>query len=272
MSKFISFIALAVLFSTYTIAQTKVIKGQVFTDKAAKAGVFIKIKELSKGTVSGPLGEFKLTGIPEGNYSLEVSYVGFITQEIKVTVRTEDLDLGNIKLQEDFLELEQVVITATRSEVRRKDAPIVCNILTDKILKATQSITLSEGLSFQPALRIENNCQNCGFNGLRMNGLESAYSQVLIDGRPIFNSLQGVYGLEQIPANMIERVEIVRSGGSALYGSSAVAGTVNVITKEPKNNSFYLNSNQSLIDGQASDRTFMAGTDIVNENKTTGLH
>ena len=271
MSKFISFIALAVLFSTYTIAQTKVIKGQVFTDKAAKAGVFIKIKELSKGTVSGPLGEFKLTGIPEGNYSLEVSYVGFITQEIKVTVRTEDLDLGNIKLQEDFLELEQVVITATRSEVRRKDAPIVCNILTDKILKATQSITLSEGLSFQPALRIENNCQNCGFNGLRMNGLESAYSQVLIDGRPIFNSLQGVYGLEQIPANMIERVEIVRSGGSALYGSSAVAGTVNVITKEPKNNSFYLNSNQSLIDGQASDRTFMAGTDIVNKNKTTGF-
>jgi outer membrane receptor for ferrienterochelin and colicins len=271
MSKFISAIVTAILFSAYSTAQSRSIRGKISSEKAPIAGVSIKIKEISKETVSGLSGQFKLEGISKGNYTLQLSYVGFVSQEIKVTVTNDDLDLGDIKLKDDFLQLEQVVITATRNEIRRKDAPIVCNILSDKILKATQSITLSEGLSFQPALRIENNCQNCGFNGLRMNGLESAYSQVLIDGRPIFNSLQGVYGLEQIPANMIERVEIVRSGGSALYGSSAVAGTVNVITKEPKKNSFYVTTNQSLINGEAFDRTFMAGADVVNENKTTGL-
>lgn len=271
MLKIISILVFTLLFSNGLSAQNYSIKGKTFDGIASISGVTIKIKELSKATISGQSGEFKFDGIPKGNYTLGISYVGFISQEIKVMLNNEDLNIGKIKLKEDFLELEQVVVTATRNEVLRKDAPIICNILGDKILKATQSITLSEGLSFQPALRIENNCQNCGFNGLRMNGLESAYSQVLIDGRPIFNSLQGVYGLEQIPANMIERVEIVRSGGSALYGSSAVAGTVNVITKEPKKNSFYITTNQSLINGEASDRTFMAGTDVVNENKTIGL-
>jgi outer membrane receptor for ferrienterochelin and colicins len=271
MHKILSIIVFALLYSNGLSAQNYSIKGKTLNETASISGVVIKIKELSKATISGQSGEFKFDGIPKGNYTLGISYIGFISQEIKVTLKDEDLDIGTLKLKEDFLELEQVVITATRNEVLRKDAPIICNILGDKILKATQSITLSEGLSFQPALRIENNCQNCGFNGLRMNGLESAYSQVLIDGRPIFNSLQGVYGLEQIPSNMIERVEIVRSGGSALYGSSAVAGTVNVITKEPKKNSYYLTTNQSLINGEASDRTFMAGTDVVNENRTTGL-
>ncbi|MCK0205650.1 TonB-dependent receptor plug domain-containing protein, partial [Ornithobacterium rhinotracheale] len=140
---------------------------------------------------------------------------------------------------------------------------IVCNLLDDRILHATQSVTLSEGLNFQPALRMEDNCQNCGFNSLRMNGLEGAYSQILIDGRPIYNSLQGVYGLEQIPANMIDRVEVVRSGGSALYGSSAIAGTVNIITKEPINNRAYISTNQAYIGGKSADRTYMAGADVV---------
>jgi outer membrane receptor for ferrienterochelin and colicins len=271
MHKIISVIVFKLLFSNVLLAQNHSIKGKTSDEITSIVNVNIKIKELLRETTSGQSGEFKFNGIPKGNYTLGISSVGFISQEIKVSLNNEDLDIGTIKLKEDFLELEQVVITATRNEVLRKDAPIICNILGDKILKATQSITLSEGLSFQPALRIENNCQNCGFNGLRMNGLESAYSQVLIDGRPIFNSLQGVYGLEQIPVNMIERVEIVRSGGSALYGSSAVAGTVNVITKEPKKNSYYVTTNQSLINGEASDRTFMAGTDVVHENRTTGL-
>ena len=86
-------------------------------------------------------------------------------------------------------------------------------------------------------MRVENNCQNCGFQQVRINGLEGPYTQILVDSRPIFSALTGVYGLEQIPANMIERVEIMRGGGSALFGSSAIAGTINIITKEPLRNS-----------------------------------
>ena len=74
-----------------------------------------------------------------------------------------------------------------------------------------------------------------------MNGLAGGYSQILINGRPIFSPLTGLYGMEQIPANMIDRIEVVRGVGSSLYGSSAVGGTVNVITKVPRNNSYVVN-------------------------------
>ena len=85
-----------------------------------------------------------------------------------------------------------------------------------QMLEVTNSKTLSDGLGFQPGLRVENNCQNCGTTQLRINGMEGSYSQILIDSRPLIGALAGVYGLEQIPANMIERIEVVRGGGSAL--------------------------------------------------------
>ena len=98
------------------------------------------------------------------------------------------------------------------------------NVLDAKIFDNTQSSFLSQALKFQPGVRVEDNCQNCGFSQVRINGLEGPYSQVLIDSRPVFSSLAGIYGLEQIPTNMIERVEVMRGGGSALFGSSAIAG------------------------------------------------
>ena len=96
---------------------------------------------------------------------------------------------------------------------------------------------LAEGLSFQPGVRVEDDCQNCGFAQVRINGLDGHYSQILVDSHPIFSSLTGVYGLEQIPASMIERVEVLRGGGSALFGSSAIGGTINIITRDPLRNS-----------------------------------
>jgi outer membrane receptor for ferrienterochelin and colicins len=252
-------------------AQKFSIRGKITDGKTPLVGVPIRIFGLSAGTTTNQTGDFVLENIPSGIYTLKISFIGYLSEEISVAVVNSDSVLPDIQLKEDYLQLEQVVVTATRNEVLRIDAPIICNLLDDKILDATQSITLSEGLSFQPALRMENNCQSCGFNSLRMNGLEGAYTQILIDGRPIYTSLQGVYGLEQIPANMIERVEVVRSGGSALYGSSAVAGTVNVITKEPTENSHYLATNQSFINGTTPDRTYLLGADVLNESKTAGL-
>lgn len=82
---------------------------------------------------------------------------------------------------------------------------------------------MGENLNYCPGLRMENNCQNCGSSQVRMNGMDGPYSQILINGRPIFSSLASVYGLELIPTNMIDRIEIVRGGGSALYGSNAIA-------------------------------------------------
>ena len=95
-----------------------------------------------------------------------------------------------------------------------------------RFFTTTNAVNLAQGLNFQPGVRVETNCQNCGFQQVRINGLDGPYTQILIDSRPIFSALSGVYGLEQIPANMIERVEVMRGGGSALFGSSAIAGTI----------------------------------------------
>jgi outer membrane receptor for ferrienterochelin and colicins len=164
-----------------------------------------------------------------------------------------------------------VVVSGTRYEQDRVNNPVVVNVLDDKLLNATQSIAISEGLNFQPGVRVETNCQNCGFTQVRLNGLEGAYSQILINSRPIFSALNSVYGLDQIPANIVEQVEVVRSGGSALYGSNAIGGTINIITKEPVENAWEIRSNTALIGGDALDQTFNINGSIVNESLTSGV-
>ena len=104
-----------------------------------------------------------------------------------------------------------------------------------------------------------------------MNGLAGGYSQILINGRPIFSPLMGLYGMEQLPVNMIDRIEVVRGGGSSLYGSSAIGGTVNVITKIPKRDSFELNSFYQNINGKTSDYLLNGNASFVSENRDAGV-
>ncbi|MFS6554203.1 TonB-dependent receptor plug domain-containing protein, partial [Parabacteroides distasonis] len=114
--------------------------------------------------------------------------------------------------------------------------------------------------------------QNCGFQQVRINGLEGPYTQILIDSRPIFSALSGVYGLEQIPANMIDRVEIMRGGGSALFGSSAIAGTINIITKEPLRNSAQISHTlTSIYDASAIDNNTTLNASLVTDDHKMGI-
>ena len=126
-------------------------------------------------------------------------------------------------------------------------------------------------MSFTPGLRVDLNCQNCGLPDVRMNGLAGAYSQILINGRPSYGTLSGVYGLEQIPANMIERIEVVKGGGSSLYGANAIAGTINIITKDPSDNSFTLSTNTALIAGDALDNTLTFNSSTVSDDFNSGV-
>jgi outer membrane receptor for ferrienterochelin and colicins len=130
---------------------------------------------------------------------------------------------------------------------------------------------LADGLNYQPGVRVETNCQNCGFTQVRLNGLGGQYTQILVNSRPVFSALNGVYGLEQIPVSIIDRVEVVRSGGSALFGSNAIAGTINVITKEPVNDSWEISSNLGIIGGEALDRNVNLNASTVSEDLTSGV-
>ena len=163
------------------------------------------------------------------------------------------------------------MVSANRNETNRKEAPTIVNLITPKLFENTNSVCLAQGLNFQPGLRVETNCQNCGFQQVRINGLDGPYSQILIDSRPIFSALAGVYGIEQIPTNMIERVEVVRGGGSALFGSSAIAGVINIITKEPTSNSVTVSNTTNLMGGEKPDINTTVNASVVSDDNKAGI-
>ena len=203
----------------------------------ALPNVQVLVKGTTIGTTTDVHGAFTLPDMAPGTYTIQARLVGYGVEESRVGLeagRSRHLDFY---LHQQSIDLDGVVVSANRQETLRRHAPSLVTVLSQEIFKKTNSENLSQGLRFQPGLRIEDNCQNCGFNQVRINGLEGAYSQILIDSRPVFSSLAGVYGLEQIPASMIERVEVVRGGGSALFGANAVGGVINVITREPLRNS-----------------------------------
>ncbi|QOW10241.1 TonB-dependent receptor [Kaistella flava (ex Peng et al. 2021)] len=168
-------------------------------------------------------------------------------------------------------DIDQVVITGTRTPKRKTDSPVIVNLINSKTLDQVVATTLSEGLKYQPGLRVETDCQTCNYTQLRINGLQGGYSQILINSRPLFSPLMGLYGMEQIPTNMIDRIEVVRGGVSALYGSSAIGGTVNVITKIPDGNNFSFTNTLQSIKGQTIDNIITGNASFVNEARNMGV-
>ena len=176
----------------------------------------------------------------------------------------------NEKLRQNaFQQLDIITITGTKTEKKRTQNPIVVNVIDAQKMEEVGACTLSDGLRFQTGLRVEVNCQTCNYTQLRMNGLAGGYSQVLIDSRPIFSPLTGLYGLEQIPKNMIDKIEVVKGGGSVLYGSSAIGGTVNILTKIPKKNQFEINYTLQNTKG-AFDNILNATGAVVSKNRKMG--
>lgn len=177
-------------------------------------------------------------------------------------------DEDNDSIYDAFM-LDQVVVTSSKSEVKRRNSPALVNVMPSTLLTTVGACSLADGLSFQPGVRVENDCQNCGFTQVRINGLDGHYSQILMNSRPVFSALTGVYGLEQIPANMIDRVEVMRGGGSALFGSSAIGGTVNIITKDPSENSARVSHTLMSIgpSGKLDNNTTLNASVVTKNNK-----
>ena len=235
--------------------------------------ITVILKGTTIGTTTDNSGHYFLKNLPEGKFTLEFKYLGYktVTRDVKLEKgKTQEV---NVEMEEDRIALDGVVVSANRSETSRRLAPTLVNVIDSKVFNTTSAVNLAQGLNFQPGVRVETNCQNCGFQQVRINGLDGPYTQILIDSRPIFSALSGVYGLEQIPANMIDRVEVMRGGGSALFGSSAIAGTINIITKEPLRNSGELTHTLSSIGGSSSfDNNTTLNASLVTENGKAGMY
>lgn len=216
-------------------------------------------------------GHYVLRNLPMGSYQLSAYLLGYQTQIKDVVIEKGKTIEINFELEEDAVLLNNVVVSANKNETNRKETPTIVNVITPKLFENTNSVCMADGLNFQSGLRLENNCQNCGFTQVRINGLEGTYSQILMDSRAINSALAGVYGLEQIPVNMIERVEVIRGGGSALFGSNAVAGTINIITREPTHNSVNISNTTSLINGKTPDVNTSLNASVVSNAGRAGI-
>ena len=267
--KRIAQLIIGILFST-TAAQEIELTGVVESDEKPVPFANISISGTNQGVSADIDGQFSIM-IKLENQDLTIQAIGFKTRTI--TINAEDYVQKDllINLEEDALGLDQVVISATRNRINLKEAPVIVNVLNSKLFNATQSASVAETLNFQPGVRVETNCQNCGFTQVRLNGLDGSYTQVLINSRAVFSALNSVYGLEQIPTSILDRVEVVRSGGSALFGSNAIAGTINIITKDPVLNTWNINSNLSLINGEIPDRVLNLTGSVVAEDLNSGV-
>ena len=248
------------------------IEGHVFdkTTKEAIAYASVAIEGTKIGTTTDEEGNFIFRKIAPGRYTIVVSCIGYKKEHHTVEVRKESVAHAHLELVPEATRLDEIVVSANRNETNRKEAPVVVNVLSEKQFEQNNAQDLVQSLGFQSGVRVEYNCQNCGFPQVRINGLEGPYTQLLIDSKPIMSALSGVYGLEQIPVNMVERIEVVKGGGSALFGANAIAGTVKIITKEPLSPSLSVGTDVQAIGGTTYSQNFNANGAILSKDRHFG--
>lgn len=185
-------------------------------------------------TTSAMDGRFHFTGLPEGTYTVRVRAVGLADLERTVHLAgNTPQDLGDLQLRALDAELAQVVVTGTLREVSRSESPVPVEVITPALFRKNPSPALFDAVGMVNGVRPQINCSVCNTGDIHINGMEGPYTMVLIDGMPIVSGLSTVYGLSGIPTSLIERVEVVKGPGSSLYGSEAMGGIINVITKDP---------------------------------------
>jgi outer membrane receptor for ferrienterochelin and colicins len=209
------------------------VKGKV-TDVKGEPVPFALVAILNSayGASTDMEGFFELRNIPAGNYKLGINSVGFQPGEIKITVPTIKNLLIALKADQKS-ELEEVVVTGTMKEMSKDESPINIEIITPKLFQKTATPNLFEATSLVNGVKPQMNCNVCNTGDIHINGLEGPYTLILIDGMPIVSGLSSVYGLMGIPSSMIDRLEIAKGPSGALYGSEAMGGTINLITKKP---------------------------------------
>ena len=220
----------AVFFSNFLLAQVS-LKGLVYGNDTPLPFANVYIESLQKGTVTDTEGRFEIRNIPAGNYTITVSFTGYKTIQKQVLLDV-DKDMSFNLLQD--ASLDEIVITGTLKPVLRKESPVPVEVYAPSFLKKNPTPSLFDALQTVNGVRPQLNCNVCNTGDIHINGLEGPYTLVLIDGMPIVSGLSTVYGLSGIPTSLIDRVEIVKGPASSLYGSEAVGGLINVITKLPE--------------------------------------
>ena len=195
----------------------------------ADAAVTLTTSSLT--VVTSEDGRFCLHPVAAGEHRLIVFADGYGLAEWEIKTTAEGRAGVDIELRPAFG--EEVVISATRTEKRLADVPLHVQTVSRSRIESVVARTLADAIEWTRGVRVESNCQSCNTSQIRLLGLEGPYSQLLVDGQPTVSSLAMVYGIEQLPARLIDSIEVVRGGGSPAYGAGAVAGVINLIPHHP---------------------------------------
>lgn len=202
-------------------------------ENVAYAKLFIP--GINKGVVSDYSGNYSILSVPKGNHFIIITAQGFINDTINFQVGDEEKLELNLSLKEKLVEMEEVTITATLKETTISNSPIAITVISPKLFDKNPTPSIFESLNMVNGVRPQLQCNVCSTGDIHINGMEGPYTMVMIDGMPIVSALGTVYGLMGIPNSIIERVEIQKGPSSTLYGSEAVGGLINVITKKTEN-------------------------------------
>lgn len=212
------------------------IQGQVLAEDEALAFANIQVKGTDIGTTSDAKGNFLLEVSEAGTYTVVATYVGFELQE--KTIKLVDGQVAQLDFRlKPSVSLEEVVVTGTMRPTFVSASPIKVDVVTAKQLNTytpAAASSIVEGIQLVNGVQEVVACGVCYTNNISINGLAGAYTAILMDGTPIYGNLASVYGLNGIPNMIIERFEVIKGPSSTLYGSEAVAGVINIITKDPE--------------------------------------
>ena len=223
-----------ILISAFGFSQTT-IKETVYSGKEPLSFASIYLKEIKKGAQTDENGKYEITNVEAGSYTIIASYMGYQTERRTIIITADNKSQINFNLKEDANNLEEVVVSGTMKAVSRMETPVPVEVYTPAFLKKNPTSNIFEALQNVNGVRPQLNCSICNTGDIHINGLDGPYTMVTIDGMPIVSSLSTVYGLSGIPNSLIERVEVVKGPASSLYGSEAVGGLINIITKKPLN-------------------------------------
>lgn len=230
MKKIFSIITIFIGLLSY--AQDYTISGTIKSGESPVPFAKLMLTPVNIGAVTDENGAYIIQNVPKGEYDLKVSSVGYKDVVQKINVQKDIKDLA-IELEDNDLQLNTVVVTGTMRETSIKNSPVKIEVLSQNFFRAAPVMSVIEAMETVNGVQEQVNCGVCGTNDIHINGMEGPYTLVLIDGMPIVSGLSSVYGFNGIPASMIDRVEIVKGPSSTLYGTEAVGGVVNIITKSP---------------------------------------
>jgi outer membrane receptor for ferrienterochelin and colicins len=217
--------------STTLYAQQGILSGQVHSNGTAVSAATVSLKKLNRKTATDTEGRYNFNEVPGGNYMLTVAAVGYVSYRREITIIADSTVVLDVEIKEKSDELNEVVVTGTMKAVRKLDSPVPVEVYTPAYFKKNPSPNLFEAVGMINAVRPQLNCNICNTGDIHINGLEGAYTLILIDGMPIISSLSTVYGLSGIPNSLVDHIEVVKGPASSLYGSEAMGGVINVITK-----------------------------------------